>query len=89
MRIATLNIRGLRKKKKMKAVVNFLNKSNLDIIALQETHLLSKDYEHLKEFWNGPVLFSEGTNLSKELCIMFGKYFSSENISIIFSNERI
>ena len=86
--IATFNIRGLRNKNKLNAVIDCLKKTRIKIIALQETHLLEKDYEYLEQIWDGPIIFSEGSNYSKGICILFDKYFN-DKITHIFSDDRI
>ena len=87
LKIGTLNIRGFKNNLKKEALLSFLNETNLDIIALQETHLSHKDYASFK--WNGSVIYSEGTNHSLGLSILFNKSINSNNIKKIFSDERI
>ena len=82
LNIASFNIRGLRRRKKMNAVIKSLKNSKFEIIALQETHLLKKDIEEFKQLWRDPIIYSEGTNLSKGLCILFNSYFKDKNISV-------
>ena len=73
----------------MKAVVNSLINSKLEIIAIQESHLLKNEIDSLKQIWQGPLIYSEGTNNSKGLCILFNNYFNNDSISILFSTDRI
>ena len=89
LRIGTFNVRGLKNKKKTAAIINSLLNTKIEIIALQETHLLRSDYDNLKLTWNGPIIYSEGTNFSKGLCILFNNYFNINDISKLFSNDRI
>ena len=42
LKVATLNVRGLRNSSKQLGIVQKLNRERLDILAIQETHLCSE-----------------------------------------------
>ena len=50
--IESLNCRGLRDLKKRIDILDDFRKRNINIIHLQETHLVSSDLPWLKRFWN-------------------------------------
>ena len=90
LELCTFNIRGLKNTSKANAIINSLKNSKINIIALQETHLIEQDYEnYLNHIWQGPIVYAEGTSHSKGLCIMFDSYFKVNDISRIFYNDRI
>ena len=89
LKIASLNVRGLKNTIKQSAIVNSLKSLNIDIICLQDTHLIQIEENNLKLEWSGPCFFAEGTNNSKGMCIMFNKDFMSNQISIIYKNDRV
>ena len=89
IKIASFNVNGIRTKIRLNAIFRSLRKSPYDIIALQETHLLKEDHGYLNRIWEGPIIHSEGTNLSKGLCILFSKYFHNKIIKILYASDRI
>ena len=89
LKIASFNVRGMRTNLKQDALIESLSNLKLNIIALQETHLLKKDIDILKNKWQGPIFHSEGTTRSKGLCFLFDKYFKNINIDVIAKNERL
>ncbi len=59
--IGTFNLRGFKNGFKQDALIKSFKDQNLNIIALQETHLIEREVDFLKEKWQGPIFFSEGT----------------------------
>ena len=88
LKVATFNVNGLNNVTKQNSILNSLKKSNFDVIALQETHLLETDYYNINQAWEGKVLYAEGTRKSKGLCILFSKKIAEENIETIFTSDR-
>jgi len=43
LRLLTVNVRGLKNKRKRKSVFSFLQKGNYDIVGLQECHVSTKE----------------------------------------------
>ena len=89
LKISTLNVRGLKNNYKQNAILQAFKELDFDIIALQETHLCENEYFQIESKWDGPCLFSEGTNNSKGLCILFKNLFKNYKIETIFSNDRL
>ena len=88
LKIATFNVRGMRTNLKQDALIKSLSNLKLNIIALQETHLIQKDIDLLKNRWQGPIIHSEGTTCSKGLCFLFDNYFKNIKIDVIAKNDR-
>ena len=89
LNLATFNVRGFKNNFKQSSVLKSFIDEKIDILALQETHLKAKDYIKLSKKWPGPILFSEGSNHSLGLCILFDKNFKSEETKLIFNNDRV
>ena len=70
LKLLSLNIRGLRDFVKRKAVVNWINKQNADIIFLQETYRTAEIENEWKYHWKGGMFFSHGSNHSKGVLIL-------------------
>ena len=77
LKISTLNVRGLRNNIKQNAIIQELKKLDLDIIALQETHLLLSDVSQIESKWGGHVF------LQREQGIVKGWLFYLEKILLI------
>ncbi len=58
MRLCSLNVRGLRNRKKRLTVFRTLRKQNYDIILLQETYIDKTDIEQWTREWKG-CIFAE------------------------------
>ena len=54
LKVASLNVRGLRDTKKRKSMFNFFHREKLDVICVQESHLLNSDMWETKKY-NGVV----------------------------------
>ena len=90
LKVATLNVRGLRNSSKQLGLVQKLNRERLDILAIQETHLCSEqEINTLALQWGGIVHFSPGTNRIKGVATLFSSKYSQENIKFIKSYDRI
>ena len=89
LKVGTFNVRGIKNSLKQDAILQNLKRLKLNIVALQETHLLENEIGPLENKWNGPILFTVGTNNSKGLCILFDEYFKKANLEIIYKTDRI
>ena len=63
----SLNVRGLRNKKKRCALFRKFKTEHFDIISLQETHLSKKDNSLIMREWGSNFHIAEGSNSSKGL----------------------
>ena len=88
LKIKTLNVRGLRKKKKRRALFHAFKKNKFDIICLQETYLMKEDYNIIDREWGGKFHLVEGTNRSKGLLTLFSKQLQNTCLSLVKVNER-
>ena len=88
LKIATFNVRGLKNSLKQEAIVKRFKDLKLNIIALQETHLIEQELGLLGKKWQGPIISSDGTNNSKGICILFDCCFDKDKINIIAKNDR-
>ena len=72
--VATCNVRGLKNKKKRKALFQWFQEQSLDIIFLQETHchLRKEEYKWGRE-WKGMTYWSRGTSRSRGVAVLFNK----------------
>ena len=88
-RILTLNVRGLRKTKKRRALFHSFKRENFDIICLQETHLTKHDSIMLDREWGINYHLAEGSHNSKGLLTLFSSNLAAmSKASLIKTNER-
>ena len=71
--LASLNIKGLGKKKKRHEVFHWLKKYHNGIILLQETHCTTKYHETWRREWDGEIYFSDGSSNSRGVAILLPK----------------
>ena len=88
LKILSLNVRGLRKKKKRCALFRKFKTENFDIISLQETHLSKTDNSLIMREWGSSFHIAEGSNSSKGLLTLFGKNIDFSNTACVLENER-
>ena len=90
LKLASFNVRGFKKHKKRSTVLRNIKLENIDIAALQETHLSDEsEIQHLERQWGGTVHFSFGTNRSKGLVTLFNENIDEKDIKLLFRNDRI
>ena len=58
IRVATLNVRGIKDKRKRLTLIEWITKCNLDIVLLQETYCNDKTYSLMSKEWNGEIFYS-------------------------------
>ena len=58
LKIESLDCRGLRDLKKRSDILDDFKKRNVNIIHLQETHLIASDLPSLKKIWNCKFLIA-------------------------------
>lgn len=56
--IVTLNVNGIRDKVKLRNVLNWVKLFCFDVIMLQETFLMTHDFDYIRYFWGGEAFFS-------------------------------
>ena len=82
--LLTLNVRGLRDKTKRTNIFEFCRNKGSNIAFLQETYSTEEVEDKWKSEWNGPVLFSHGTNHSKGVLVLI-----SPNLNLKMDNVVI
>ena len=87
LKIASLNIQGLRDSRKRASVFRSVKREHIDIIALQETYLMEKDLNMLKNEWEGTIHLSEGTVRSKGTVTLFSKDIDASIIQEVFTSS--
>ena len=87
--IVTLNVNGLRDKKKREHTFNWLNSKKYELICIQETHCSVEDVTLWKNKWKitGEVdsVWNCGTKESRGVAILFGQKFSEK---VSFTNDN-
>ena len=94
IKIASINVNGLRNVKKRTLVFNWIVLQNIDLVCLQETHctqdqtwLWSKEW---KEYGGGESFWNCGTNESRGVGILLNKDFTlSFDVSMIDDKGRM
>ena len=90
LKIATLNVRGFKNKRKRTTLFRKFKSEKLDIIALQETYISNEtELREISTQWRGPVHYSFGSNHSKGLITLFNSSFHDNDIDLIFTSDRI
>ncbi|MBN3292510.1 YTX2 protein, partial [Polypterus senegalus] len=69
--IGTLNINGGRSPDKRVALFDFIRQKDLNVTFLQETHIDEQNQWEWSRDWKGDILFSNGTNVSAGVAILF------------------
>ena len=89
IKICSFNASGLREKPKLISILNYMKNSKMDVILLQETHLVDDDINYLKKVWQGEFHLSGDTTNSKGVLTLFAKHISRESIVFIDKTDRI
>ena len=71
LRVATINVQGLRDSKKRLGVFTSLQRSGFDVIALQETHSDASVIEQWQREWSGLSCWSAASSTSAGVGILF------------------
>jgi exonuclease III len=76
LKIASLNVRGLRNAEKRRDIFDWLRNKNFSVCFLQETHS-SEDVTNIwLAEWGYKILFSHGTTQSCGTCILINNNFN-------------
>ena len=67
----SVNVRGLNKSLKRRAVFRWLHHQNSSFIFLQETYSVKECENIWRAEWGGEIVFNHGTNHSKGTMILF------------------
>ena len=87
--VATINVRGFKNDLKCMGLLSRLKKEKLDILSIQETHLVTEvEIDALSARWGGIVHHSPGSNRSKGVATLFDAKYT-DNVVFIKSYDRI
>ncbi|MCP3932452.1 MAG: endonuclease/exonuclease/phosphatase family protein, partial [Bacteroidetes bacterium] len=90
LKVATLNVRGFKNKKKKQALLKTFKRDNLDIIAIQETYIEDEQgMNEVNSLWGGLSHFSPGTGRGKGLITLFHSKYKTNDINLVFKSDRI
>ena len=87
--IVTVNVRGLKNKKKRHCVFNFVKKGKYDVVALQECHITSEQEATQWELqWGGKLYYTSGTARSLGQTLLVNKKHMQHS-ELIYQESRI
>lgn len=88
LRLCSLNVNGLRDKKKRRTLFRNLKEKKYDIICLQETHSVkTQEKLWINEWGGGDLYFSHGQSNSKGVLIIVHKTFKGNTVLKHCDNE--
>ena len=70
LKILSLNVRGLRKQEKRRAIFCNLKKQKASIFCLQETFSKKEGETIWRAEWGGHIIFSNGSEHSRGVCFL-------------------
>ena len=83
LRIASLNVRGLRDNTKRREVFNWLRKKNFQIYMLQETHCTENTNDLWRTEWGYQACFTSYESNKTAVCILFNNNFNFQILRAI------
>ncbi len=89
MRTGTLNIRGLRNRKKRLTTFKTLRKQGYDVVLLQETYVDKSDIGQWTREWHGQLFAEPVTKLKMGNVILIRKGLEVENLNYTVWSKRI
>ena len=89
MRVLTLNVRGLRNRKKRLELFKWIRKNKYDLVALQETYILQTDINNWTRQWNGKLYATPCTTHSMGNVILMSKHFDVSEVEYTVINSRL
>ena len=84
----SLNVRGLKNKKKRRSIFTFLKDQKCHVYFLQETYSEPKDEIVWKSEWAGEILYSHGKNRKRGVCILISPQFNDFQIEYSCSDSE-
>lgn len=82
IKITSWNVRGLRKRIKLKQVINRIKQLKSKIIFLQETHLSDCELKFVKNRWPGQVIHSSYNNYARGVIILIHRSIPFQMLQI-------
>ncbi len=87
--VISLNIRGLRNRKKRYVLFKSLRDLKSDIVCIQESYITTECAYKWEKEWGGRLFYCEGTPHSKGNVILIRKGFETKDLQVCFQNERV
>ena len=83
------NCQSLQNYEKRRDVLSYLKEKQADIICLQDTHWVDKDYQNIKELWGGEcfIKLKWNTNNSRGVAILLKDSFEYTVLKCLKDNE--
>ena len=88
LKLASVNIHGLRNSTKRKTFFRYLKKGAFDIICIQESYITDADKEMWEREWGGSLFYTSVTGHSMGKIILVRKNFPFD-VQCVFENDRI
>ena len=85
----SINVRGLRNRKKRYVTFRTLKKLNCDIACLQETYITDECVNKWEKEWGGNIFHSSGTQHSKGNIILIKKGADLKELKLCYKDDRI
>ena len=90
IKVSTFNVRGFMNKKKRVSILRRFKIDKLDIVGLQESHIVDDNImKELSLQWGGKIHFSNGTNRSKGLITLFSSKYNDIDVKLLYKSDRI
>ena len=88
LNVISMNVRGIRNKKKRRALFNQFKKGKYDIICLQETHLGKNYKDKISSEWGNNFHVVDGTANSKGMLTLFSNAINVEDTKAVVEKDR-
>jgi exonuclease III len=88
IKIATINVNGIRNRWKIKGFFRSLKKNNYDIICVQESYIMDEDKELWEREWSGKLFYSCVSKHSMEQIIIIKNNFVYD-VKCVYKSDRI
>ena len=75
IKVLSVNVQGLQDRIKRADVIDYMQLKNPDIICLEDTHWVGKNYDDIRRLWPGEVVIHGKKTNSRGVAILFGKDF--------------
>lgn len=89
LKICSFNASGLRVKQKFLTILNYMKNRKMDVILLQEKHLVDDDSNYIKKVWKGEFHLSGDTRNSKGVLTLFAKHIPKASIELVKMTDRL
>ena len=89
IRVISLNVRGLKNKRKRQCIFNLVKKEKYDLINLQECHITTEEEAAQWELqFGGKLFYSSGTARSLDQAVLINKSLM-QSAELVFKDKRV